>query len=434
MSKKKEVWDRITAHFSSCLRSEDFTTWFSRTTLKTLHKDLVVIEVPNKFFARWFRERYVADLRSSFQAVLKSLPEIRFEYRDGSQEPGNAPLPPDRGLVPSPRPSLDPDFSFETFFSDDSNAFAYFSALEIADNRAKAYNPFYLFSEKSAGKTHLLHAIGNRAHSQWKDGRIGYVHADRFTSTFSQALHSKRIHELRERYTNLDLLLFDDVHALEGRKKTQEELTFMLDNFLREGKKIAISSIKAPYLLENMNPRLKSILSWGLLAEIQPPKADTRIRILKKKTTEDGLPFPEDIIFFLAKTNDDMKDLLRNITRLQTFSSLNGGNLSLSDVRSLIRDHSGADLQDIQSVTSGYFHISVTELVSEKRQRAYAYPRQMAMFLCRKITGHSYKRIGEAFGNKDHSTVIHAVRRVEEEIDRSPEVRDDLRNLEHLLA
>ena len=434
MSKKKEVWNRVASHFSSRLRPEDYATWFSRTTIKTLQQDLVVIEVPNKFFARWFRDRYLTDLRSSFQTVLKSFPEIRFEYRRGSRQRSVGPFPPDRGLMPSLKQNLDPFLSFKSFIYDDSNAFAYYSALEIAENRAKAYNPFYLFSEKSAGKTHLLNAIGNGAQNHLHPGGIAYVTADRFTSMFSQAVHSQRIHAFREMYTHLDLLLLDDVHALQGRKKTQEEITFILDSLLREGKKVALASRKAPFLLDDVNPRLKSILAWGLLAEIQPPTAETRIHILKKKTGEDGSPFPEDIIFFLAKTNDDMKDLFRNITRLQTFASLNGGNIGLSDVRSLIRDHQGADIQDIQSVTSGYFRISLTDMVSEKRQRAYAYPRQMAMFLCRKMTGHSYKRIGAAFGNKDHSTVIYAVRRMEEEIARKPDVRDDLRNLEHLLG
>lgn len=432
MSKKKEVWNRIASLFSSRLRPEDYTTWFSKTAIKTLQNDLVVIEVPNKFFARWFRERYLEDLRSTFQTLLNTCPEIRFEY-SSSPEGAARPLPQDRGLVPSLKPDLEPRFSFDSFLCDDSNAFAYYSALEIADQQTRSYNPFYLFSEKSAGKTHLLHAIGNRALSHRHNERIAFVHADRFTSTFSQAVHSQRSHEFRSMYTGLDLLLFDDVHALEGRKKTQEEFTFMIDGLLRQGKKIVLSSKKAPFLLENVVPRLKSILAWGLLAEVHPPNAETRIHILEKNFSGDGFSFPDDIIFFLARTNDDMKDLFRNMTRLQTFASLHGGSIGLSDVRSLIRDHRDADIQDIQSVTSGYFRISLSELISEKRQRTYAYPRQMAMFLCRKMTGHSYKRIGAAFGNKDHSTVIYAVRRVEEEIARKAEVRNDLRNLEHLL-
>jgi len=434
MSKKKEIWNRISSHFSSRLKPEDYAIWFSRTNIKSLEKNLVVIEVPNKFFARWFRDQYLTDLRSSFQIVMNSFPEIRFEYSSGSEEHPSGPLPPDRGLMPSLKSNLEPNLSFDTFIYDDLNSFAYYSAKDIVENMTKVYNPFYLFSQKSAGKTHLLHAIGNHAKRHWTDGRIAYIHADRFTATFSQAMHSQRIHEFRTMFTDLDLLLLDDVHLLEGRKKTQDELTLMIDHLLRDGKKIAVSSRKAPFLLDDMNPRLKSILGWGLLAEIQPPKAETRIHILRKKTSQDGFKFPEDIIFFLAKTNDDMKDLLRNITRLQTFASLNGGNIGLSDVRSLIRNHQGVDIHDIQSVTSGYFRISVAELVSEKRQRAYAYPRQMAMFLCRKMTGHSYKRIGAAFGKKDHSTVIYAVRRVEEEIARNPEVRDDLQNLEDLLG
>jgi chromosomal replication initiator protein len=411
---------------------EDFNTWFSRTSLKILRKDLVVLEVPNKFFEKWFREKYLHELSSSFEKALKSKPTIRFETKKGTRSSNESekyePLP------ETVRPSLDPILTFDNFVCADSNAFAYYSSIEIINETSSKYNPLFIFSDKSVGKTHLLNAIGNRAILSNKDCSAEYVHADQFTKNLSLAMRSGMIHEFRDIYTSLDLLLFDDVHLLEGRKKSQEEFTFLLDSILRSGKTVVISGKKVPFRLEDTNPRLRSILGWGLLAEIYTPEQETRIKILKEKTAREDFPLPEDIIFFLAKSNDDMKELFRNMTRLQTFASLNGGSLSLSAVKTLIRDRKETDIQDIQSIAAGYFRVSIPDLKSDKRKRAFAYPRQVAMYLCRKFTGHSYKKIGMAFGNKDHSTVIHAFRRIDKELSSSHQVQEDIKNLENLIS
>ena len=360
-------------------------------------------------------------------------PEIRFTprlRRPGTGSPSSSPEK-DLPVVHD----LNPDMTFETFVHAESNAFARFSCLEIADRSPQSYNPLFLFSDKSAGKTHLLHAVGNRMLHENGRQRIRYVHADRFTTDFSQSLRLHRIRAFRDAYNGLDVLLFDDAHRLEGRLKTQEECTVLFDTLLREGKTLVVSGRVAPFRLPDLSPRLKSILSWGLIAEIQPPETETRIRAVKDRVCCGASPLPDDIIFFLAKSNDDMKHLFRNVARLQTYASLNGGKLSLSTIRSLIRDQTKKELQmeDIQAITAGYFKISVSDLSSERRPRAISYPRQMAMYLCRKHTSHSLKKIGAAFSKRDHSTVVYAVRRIEQELNRNPEARQDLENLETLL-
>jgi chromosomal replication initiator protein len=268
------------------------------------------------------------------------------------------------------------------------------------------------------------------------DGRTRYVHADRFTSEFTRALRSDRVHAFRSGYAELDLLLFDDVHLLAGRHRTQQEFTFVLNALLREGKRVGVTSRVPPFRLPDASPRMRSILSWGLLAEMHPPEPETRVRVVRRQTDREKIPLPDDIIFFLAKSNDDMKQLLRNVTRVQTYVSLNGGSINLSAVRNLIRDPARreAAVEDIQAITAGYFKISISDLSSGKRQRAVSYPRQMAMYLCKKFTDLSYKRIGNAFGKKDHSTAIYAVQRIEKELAGREDVREDLKNLEHLIG
>lgn len=436
-SKKNDVWGSVTSHFSSLLDQEDYDTWFSRASLKTLHNDLVVIEVPNKFFEKWFKEKYLKELHNFFKNTLDSSPNIKFEIKYGNQEINNK----NNNLINRIRTIknyFDQKLTFNKFIIANSNAFAYYACLEIVNNTTNninyKYNPLYIFSDKSNGKTHLLNAIGNKISYINNNISIFYTNANQFTQNFSQALNSGRIQEFRNSITCLDLLLFDDVHLLEGRVKSQEEFIFLFDSLLRQGKTVVVSGNKVPFRLEETNPRLRSLLGWGLLAEINPPEPETRVEILKQKTVSEGFPLPEDIIFFLAKSNDDMKELFRNMTRLQTFASLNGGGISLSDVRALIRDRKETDIHDIQSIAAGYFRISVSELKSDKRQRAFSYPRQVAMYLCRKFTKNSYKKIGAAFGNKDHSTVIHAVRRIDKELAGDPVIREDLKNLENLIS
>jgi chromosomal replication initiator protein len=436
LSKKKEAWERITSRFSSSLRPDDFETWISPTRLASLAADLAVIEVPNRFFADWIKERYLPELRAAFEEVTAISPEIRFTVRRGQPAGGTVtPFPPG-DLLPSPNPDLHPEMTFHAFVRSHSNAFAYFSCLEIADKNPRSYTPLCLFSEKSTGKTHLLHALGNHMAENHPDCRARYVHADRFTSEFTQALRSDRVHPFRSGYAELDLLLFDDVHLLAGRHKTQQEFVFALNTMLREGKRVTVTSKLPPFRLPDTSPRMKSILSWGLLAEIHPPEPETRAQVIRRQAEREKIPLPDDIIFFLAKSNDDMKQLFRNVTRVQTYVSLNGGSIDLSAVRNLIRDPTGreAQIEDIQAITAGYFKISVSDLRSGKRQRAVSYPRQMAMYLCKEFTGLSYKRIGHAFDKKDHSTVIYAVQRIEKALAKREEVKEDLKNLEHLIG
>lgn len=435
LSKKKEIWELITSRFSSTLQPRDFETWFSPINLKTVDKDLAVIEVPNRFFAEWIRERYLADLHTLFKELADISPEIIFSVRDGSLEIGSVYPPPRIGPLPSPKPDLHPDKTFDCFVRGDSNAFAFFSCLEIADKSPRSYTPLYLFSEKSSGKTHLLHAVGNRMTETKPYSRVRYVHSDRFTSEFTQAIRAGQIHSFRNSFTELDTLLFDDVHFLSGRNQTQQEFTFVLNALLRKGKTVVVAGRTAPFRITDINPRLKSILGWGLLVEIQPPGQELRIRVIRQHAAREDIRLPEDIIFFLAKSNDDMKNLFRNITRLQTYISLNGGDISLSAVRNLIRDQTGKgiEIKDIQLVTAGYFKIQVSDLLSDKRRRPIAYARQMAMYLCKKHTEKSYKKISSEFCKKDHSTVIYALRRINEELSRNEEVKEDLKNLENLI-
>jgi len=286
------------------------------------------------------------------------------------------------------------------------------------------------------GKTHLLHAIGNHRLKKSPRCRLRYLSSDAFSSDFTYSIKSDRLEDFRLELSNLDLLLFDDIHHLANREKTQEEFLSIFNTLYSQKKQLVITGDSAPNKLRNINSELKSRLGWGLLADIFDPDQNLKISIIQKKAAEDDLNLAEDVVFFLSNSSSDIKNLLKNMIRVQTFASLNDGPVSISMVKALMRDknRSEINLEDIMTTTAGYFNISMSDLLSNKKNRIYSYPRQLAMYLARKYTELSFKEIGSSFSHKDHSTVIHALRKIEKEKEEKKEVQKDLTKIESLLG
>jgi chromosomal replication initiator protein len=436
MSKKKDIWEQITKTLESQLSKSEFKTWFSQATLRKSSPDLTIIGVPNKFVANWIREKYYTQIKNAFRAIHNRSPELHFVY-DQAIDPVESP---DGGGSEKREVyrdhHLDPSMTFDRLHMGECNRFARSSALEVANRPAEQYNPFYLYSGLGLGKTHLLNAIGNHVLNKNPYSQVRYLTSDRFTAEFTFSMKNRNLQAFRERYCGLDLLLLDDVQLLRNRKKTQEELLFIFNVLYATKKQIVISGDSPPNQLPRMNPRLKSRLGSGLISEIEVPDQRTKIHMIRKKAKEDGIAIPDDVIFFLAKSNRDFKRLVKNIVRIETYASLKRGDINISTVKSLIKDdrRKEAGMEDVKSITAGYFNISLSELISNKKQRIYSYPRQVAMYLCRKYTDSSFKQIGDAFGNKDHSTVIYAVNRIEKHKARKKEIKEDLNKLEGLLG
>lgn len=417
------------------MTKSEFDTWFSHTSLQKFDLDLAVIEVPNKFVANWLHENYLKDIQKAFQSVLNQSPDIHFSYdQPGKIQPGLASYPASK--IPHGPLNLNPSLTFDRFVQGKCNRFAFTSALEAAKGSENRYNPLYIYSAVGLGKTHLLHAIGNHRITQEPFCRVAYLSSDSFTSDFTFSIKNEKLQEFREKYCSLDLLLFDDVHLLMNRKKTQEELLFLFNTLLTEKKQMVITGIRPPKKLKNINPQLASRLGSGLLADIQFPDKNTRIEIIRRRAREDNIDIPEDVLFFFANADRDIKGLVNNLVRLETYASLNRGDVNISLVKALLKDQNKIDIgiDDIKSVTAGYFNITVTDLVSNKKKRAYSYPRQLGMYLSRKYTHLSFQEIGDAFGNKNHSTVIHAIRRIEKHRVKEKRIQDDLNGIENLLG
>jgi chromosomal replication initiator protein len=428
MVTSEHIWLRVTKRIQSKLPTGEFRTWFSRATLKTLEGDSAVISVPNRFYALWMAEKYLPAIEECFAKTVKGALKVSFCYEQSAEESGEDP----EGM----NPGLDPSLTFDELQKGKWNRFACSSSLRVTEKPSRAYNPLYLFSGPGLGKTHLLHAVGNRIRFESPDASVRIVPCMTFVSECSRYSGKDQYQSVEERFSSLDVLLFDDVHLLQQRPDMQESLVSLFDFLYSRDKRMLFSADRPPQELKEISKPLRSRLGWGVLAEIGMPDHNGLTGIIRKMGKENGVHLPADVVFFLSHSSRDIKALKKNIMKLKSYALLKGGQINISVAKSLIKgsDQSRIGIKDIQSVTAGYFNIPIHDLTTGSKKRSHSYPRQVAMYLARKYTDLSFKEIGGFFGNKDHSTVIHAIRKIEQQRDRSRSTTDDLTRIENLIS
>jgi chromosomal replication initiator protein len=431
MINKKDVWKKITTTLESELPRSESKTWFSHTSLRKLDMDNAVIKVPNKFIANWLRDNYLTKIRHSFKKTLGFLPTIQFVYTIPSHKEDMDVYHKSSESEKAFEHNVNPSLTFSNFITAPSNQFAFESALAVAEDPARKYNPLYMFSKLSIGKTHILNAIGNHILKKNPAANVKYITADEFSDNFNFASKLKRFDEFRQPYKYIDILLLDDIHLFGERKKAQQELTTLFSLFHESNRQIAVSGQASPSDIHNLLPQLRSRMEGGLLFEIHGPDQETLTRIIKQKAEENSFDLPDDVAFFLTKTTKDLKTLIQYLVSIQSHVSLYQRKIDMSTVKSIIKiKHlANANVQDIQKFTAQYFDISLSDLLSNKKTRKLSYPRHIAMYLSRKLTNLSYKEIGKAFGNKHHATVIHAVNLIDEYKDLKISVFQDINKL-----
>ena len=438
MFDKKTIWQQITSNLEAGVSQSEIKTWFSGTVLRRLEPNLAVIEVPNKFVASWLRENYTGHIQNSFKNTLHIEPEISFSFDKTSAAGGETDALRENIREPAHGAdrTLNSLLTFNNFITASSNRFAYTCALEVANNPAQQYNPLYIFSNLSLGKTHLLNAIGNHVRRKKRAFNIKYVTAHRFISHFSFCLKRDNLPEFRDDYRNIDLLLFDDIHTLADREKCQFEFISLFNSFYEAKKQIVVAANKPPKQIKNIVPQLTSRLEWGLLSEIDIPDQNTKMKIIENMAKKSNLSIPEDVSFFLANATNNLKTMSQYLVSLETHASFYSREIDMSTVKSIIKDRQSnkVSVDDIQKATTGYFNISLSDLLSNNKKRKFSYPRQVAIYLTRKLTDLSFKEIGKAFGNKDHSTVIYAAKRIEAEKEVEKSVSEDIDKIQNYLS
>ncbi len=323
------------------------------------------------------------------------------------------------GAKPQESAQLNPRYIFETFVIGASNRFAHAAAVAVAEAPAKAYNPLFIYGESGLGKTHLLHAIGAYAKELYSGLRVRYVSSEEFTNDFINSIRDDKSSVFQRRYRDLDILLVDDIQFLENKERTQEEFFHTFNTLYNANKQIVISSDRPPKQLTTLEDRLRSRFEWGLITDIQPPELETRIAILRKKAVQDKLSAPDDVLEYIAsKISTNIRELEGALIRVTAFASLNRQpvDMGLAEIvlKDLIPDESSPEItaSTIMAQTAAYFSLTIDDLCGTSRSRVLVNARQIAMYLCRELTDLSLPKIGQTFGGRDHTTVMHADRKV----------------------
>ncbi len=321
------------------------------------------------------------------------------------------------GARPKRGIQLNPKYTFKNFVVGAGNQFAHAACMAVAEQPAKAYNPLFIYGETGLGKTHLLNAIGNYV-AERTDLRIAYLTTEQFTNEVINSIRYDKMMDLRKRYRHIDMLMIDDIQFLAGKERTQEEFFHTFNALYEAHKQLVLSSDRFPKDMPDIEERLRSRFEWGLIADLQPPDVETRIAILRKKSEDEGVTLPEDVVQFLATTmKSNIRELEGSLVRLGAYASLTGQTITLEMAKNVLRDLIGSkkkivSMDDIQETVGARFHVKISDLKSRRRSKTLVHPRQIAMYLCRELTDSSYPEIGRQFGGKDHTTIIHACKQV----------------------
>jgi len=416
------VWTQTLAFIQGKVPKQVFDTWFMPVRLQGIEDSTARVEVPNKFFGEWLGQHYGNLLAEALAAVRGegevSVAFITSQKVQGREAPPQA--PPMRG--PQPRRerrmvNLNPKYTFTSFVVGASNQFAHAASMAVAEAPARAYNPLFIYGGVGLGKTHLMNAIGNHVAERF-DLRIAYVTTEQFTNEVINSIRYDKMIELRKRYRNIDMLLIDDIQFLAGKERTQEEFFHTFNSLYEARKQIVLSSDRFPKEMPDIEERLRSRFECGLIADLQPPDVETRIAILRKKSEDEGIGLPEDVIQFLAvNMKSNIRELEGSLVRLGAYSSLTGQAITLDMAKNVLRDIIGEKkkiiaMDDIEEAVAERFHVKIADMKSRRRSKTLVHPRQIAMYLCRELTDASFPEIGRHFGGKDHTTIIHACKQI----------------------
>ena len=441
----KELWNRVLADVGEKISQKAYDIWLKPLSLISVRETEFFLEVPNKFFKDWISENYQNLIKESLSHLTGQQYTIQFIIKESAEEkPQN---PKDEEKISIPRPArktvredgLNPNYTFDDFIVGSSNQFAHAAALAVANLPAKNYNPLFIYGGVGLGKTHLLNAIGNQIAETDPSANICYTTSEKFTNELINCLRYEKMTDFRNKYRNKDALLLDDIQFLGGKERTQEEFFHTFNSLYESHRQIVITSDKLPKDIGGLEERLRSRISWGLIADIQPPDIETKVAILCKKAELFNISLSNEVGLFLASNlGTNIRELEGALTRLRAYSSLTGSEISISMAKETLKDilsdrQKMITIDIIQKAVAATFNISVLDLKSSKRLKIYSIPRQISMYLCRIMTKSSYPEIGEKFGGKDHSTVIHAVRQVEKKLNEDHDLSSLIEKLKNQL-
>jgi chromosomal replication initiator protein len=437
-----DVWQKAQNPIKASIGETSYDTWFSHLKICETTPGILTIQAPDEYFKNWIDERYRTIIERCLRteagqgidiefAVNSELLNKKTQQKLDQIEKSFAPA--DKNI------HLNPRFLFENFVVGAGNRFAFAAAQAVAEDPAKSYNPFFIYGPVGLGKTHLLQAIAHEAQRKNPSLKICYLSSEQFTNELINSIRHHSSEAFRQKYRHVDILLIDDIHFIAGKVSTQEEFFHTFNALHDHHKQIIICSDRPPKEIANLEERLVSRFAWGLITDIQPPDYETRVAILRKKLELESVAVPDDVVLFIAqeiKTN--IRELEGALIRVVAYALLEDKLITLAVAKQVLKDMVKETIKTIsvdmvQKEVAAYYRVTVADLKTKKRNKNVVLPRQVAMYLARKLTTHSLPEIGAAFGGKDHTTVLHAYKKVEKDFITNLEVKKSIDHLNSIL-
>ena len=413
----ENVWVQVLDSAKSEIKPQTFDTWFKPLQPIRLDQSKLDIEVPNLFFKNWVQEHYQGYLEKLLETILSKPIALDIKIGKESIQKLDPTLPgrmPSRKSIPLNKSIFQTQYSFNEFVVGPCNRLAYAASIAVSKEPAKTYNPLFIYGGSGLGKTHLLHAIGLSVQEHFADKKVVYISCEEFTNQLINSIQNRNTIKFRNRYRTVDVLLIDDVHFLSGKEQTQEEFFHTFNALYNSGKQIILSSDKPPKAIKNLEDRLVSRFEWGLVSDMQIPGYETRSAILLRKAEKLKVDLPIEVAEFLSEhVRTNIRKLEGALVKLTSYASLTGKHISLETAKEVLKDFVANEkivsIEEIQKRVAEHYDIRLADMTSKKRPKAIAFPRQVAMYLCKELTGLSLNEIGEAFGGRDHTTVLYGI-------------------------
>lgn len=444
------MWNKCKQYLQDELLPTEFNTWIRPLNVK-FENNRLILQAPNRFILDWVREKYLPKIQevlsndnNSIEIILSIISTNETNTQPkviSSQKPINNQNTIKTPLVGiSKKGNLNQAFVFDTFVEGKSNQLALAAAKQIAENPGKAYNPLFIYGGVGLGKTHLMQAVGNQILKNKPNGKVIYLHSERFVADMVKALQTNSIEKFKRYYRSVDALFIDDIQFFANKERSQEEFFHTFNALLEGNQQVILTCDRYPREITGVEERLKSRFGWGLTVSIDPPELETRVAILISKAEESKIDLPYDVAFFIAKRiRSNVRELEGALKRVVANAQFTGKEITVDFVKEALRDLIAAqdkqvNINNIQKIVAEYYKIKVSDLLSKRRNRSIARPRQLAMSLAKELTNRSLPEIGEAFGGKDHTTVLHACRKIKSLKEESQDIKEDYTNLMRILS
>ncbi len=459
----QSVWNSCLQVLQDELPSQQFSMWIRPLQVDS-RDDTLTLYAPNRFVLDWVREKYLNRINEILiQLCGDDAPKLRFDvgnkptakpavsnpaqssapvnnYAGQAAPETNRRTPPAKPAEVNHKSNVRRSYTFDNFVEGKSNQLARAAASQVADNPGSAYNPLFIYGGTGLGKTHLLHAVGNGILANKENAKVIYMHSERFVQDMVKALQNNAIEEFKRYYRSVDALLIDDIQFFANKERSQEEFFHTFNALLEGNQQIILTSDRYPKEIDGVEDRLKSRFGWGLTIAIEPPELETRVAILMKKAQESNIRLPDEVAFFIAKRlRSNVRELEGALNRVIANANFTGRPITIDFVKEALRDLLALQdklvtIDNIQKTVAEYYKVRVSDLLSKRRSRSVARPRQLAMALAKELTNHSLPEIGDAFGGRDHTTVLHACRRIAALREESHEIKEDYQNLIRTLS